>query len=74
MPTADTDVWDRFLKAHPKAKEFRYKPFKYSSELKEVLTGMSAAGAGTVAPSTLSSLVEDPKLKSHGLCPVMMKS
>ena len=61
MPTADTDVWDRFLKAHPKAKEFRYKPFKYFSQLKEVLTGTSATGAGAVAPSTLPSLVEVPE-------------
>jgi len=57
MPTADNDVWQRYIEANPKAKEFRFKPFKYYNELRDVFTGMSATGADAVPPSQLTLLL-----------------
>jgi len=56
MPTAD-DVWQRYMEANPKAKGFRFKPFKYYNELRDVFAGMSATGADAVPPSQLTLLL-----------------
>lgn len=52
MPTADDDVFQKYIEANPRAKEFRYKPFKYYKEFRDVFAaGRSATGAGAAPPS-----------------------
>ena len=65
MPTADEKNWDTYIAAYPKAKEFRHKPLKFYEELIEVFAGKSATGANSVAPSQLSSLVNDSPVSSE---------
>jgi len=70
MPTADEKTWDTYIAAYPKAKEFRHKPFKFYEELKEVFAGKSATGANSVAPSQLSSVVNDSPVGSEVIWPL----
>jgi len=70
MPTADEKTWDTCIAAYPKVKEFRHQPFKFYEELKEVFTGKSATGANSVAPSRLSSLVNESPVGSEEIWPL----
>ena len=70
MPTADEKTWDTCIAAYPKVKEFRHQPFKFYEELKEVFTGKSATGANSLAPSRLSSLVNESPVGSEVIWPL----
>jgi len=39
MPTAPDDVWNRYIEAHPKAKEFRHKSLICLDELDQMFGG-----------------------------------
>ncbi|CUS10845.1 unnamed protein product [Tuber aestivum] len=51
--TADGEVWDRYLKAHPLAKKFRKEPLKWQQELDELFTGTRATGNNAIIPSQI---------------------
>ena len=43
-PTAPQDVWDAYLLAHPKAKEFQQKALPLFNELHDIFSGVVATG------------------------------
>lgn len=43
-PTAPSEVWTAYIKAHPDAAQFRYKPFTLFDDLDSIFTGKVATG------------------------------
>ncbi|KZO98396.1 hypothetical protein CALVIDRAFT_562302 [Calocera viscosa TUFC12733] len=48
--TADEEVWDMYLQAHPEAKQFRTKGFALYSKLAPLVSGRVATGKNVVTP------------------------
>ena len=44
IPAAPDEVWDKYLEAHPKAKESRHKTLQNFDELDDIFTGTIATG------------------------------
>ncbi|RPB12421.1 hypothetical protein P167DRAFT_574475 [Morchella conica CCBAS932] len=60
VPTAPIDVWERYLSANPKAREFRKKTLKHYAELEELFLGVRATGEYAITPSTIFDLKPIP--------------
>ena len=54
MPTADENVWEKYLEKHPEAKEFHKKSLAHYKQLHEVFSGSVATGK-----HAFSSIVEN---------------
>ena len=52
LPTAADDVWERYIKAHPKAAPYRNKPLQYYDELKSIFSGKVATGRFALSSTT----------------------
>lgn len=57
LPTAPDEVWEEYIKAHPRAKEFRTKSFPWYDNLDAIFSGNVATGAYVINPTTIQ--VED---------------
>uniref|UniRef100_K3X271 Uncharacterized protein n=1 Tax=Globisporangium ultimum (strain ATCC 200006 / CBS 805.95 / DAOM BR144) TaxID=431595 RepID=K3X271_GLOUD len=53
--TASDEVWETYLEAHPKAKEFQSKPLPFYEQLHEIFSGQRAARTSTRDPRDLRS-------------------
>ena len=60
LPTAADDVWDQYIKAHPKASPYRHKRLQYYNDLKTIFAGKGATGQfGLSFTASNDELIED---------------
>lgn len=63
MVTAPSDVWDEYLKTHPKAKPWRKKTYPLFEDMAELVDGVIATGKAAFNPYRSSSGPPEPALR-----------